>query len=80
MRRKVQAVLRRAGSSSRLATMNVAMAALLIAGWGVATAVGFLLEDSTRFLDLPLGAFIAGQGALLGVVIVGVRISGADRG
>lgn len=66
-------------ASSGLAGVNGAVAALLLGGWAVATGASFLLADATRFLDMPLGAFMAGQGALLGVVIVGVRVSGADR-
>jgi len=59
--------------------VNRAMALLLLGGWALATALCFMAGDATRFLDLPLGAFMAGQGALLGVVIVGVRVSGIDR-
>ncbi len=72
--------LRRARRASRgIVGVNGTVAFLLLGGWAVATGASFLLADATRFLDMPLGAFMAGQGALLGVVIVGVRVSGADR-
>ncbi len=80
MRTISHTAFRRARRASRgISSVNGAVASLLLGGWAIATGASFLLADATRFLDMPLGAFMAGQGALLGVVIVGVRVSGADR-
>jgi putative solute:sodium symporter small subunit len=61
-------------SASMLATTA------LLSIWGLVAVGSFLVDDtlSPRFLDLPLGAFLAGQGALMGLVIVGIRVARAD--
>lgn len=61
------------------AVANGPLAALFLGGWALLIASAFLIGDAIRFLDLPLGALVAGQGALLGVVIVGVRVADAGR-
>lgn len=63
-------------SESRLAIPGLA-AGLLLLGWAAVAGFSLLLDTSLspRFLDLPLGAFLAGQGALIGLVIVGVRLT-----
>lgn len=56
-------------------------AAGLFAGW-ILVALASLMVDSTlspRFLDLPLGALLASQGAVLGLVVVGVRVARSKR-
>jgi putative solute:sodium symporter small subunit len=52
----------------------------LLAVWSLLTLGSFMLDDTLapRFLDMPLGAFLAGQGALMGLVIVGMRVARAD--
>ncbi len=42
----------------------------LVIGWAIVTVIAFLAADAfaTRFFDLPLAAFLAGQGALVGAV------------
>ncbi len=59
---------------------RVSMAAL-IGGWSLAAAATWLIGEvaGARFLDLPLGAFVAGQGALVSLVVVGVRIARTDE-
>ena len=63
-------------AESRLTMTGMAAASLLF-GWAVIAAGTFVLDQtlSVRFLDMPLGAFLAGQGALVGLVVVGVRVS-----
>jgi uncharacterized membrane protein len=58
----------------RLATV------VLVGGWAAAATVLLAVGDplGARFLDLPLGALLAGQGALVGLVIVGVRVTAAQ--
>jgi uncharacterized membrane protein len=60
--------------------LNRLAVALLLGGWTVAAALLLLIGDplGARFLDLPLGALLAGQGALVGLVIVGVRVAYTD--
>jgi uncharacterized membrane protein len=56
---------------------------LVIGGWGLAALATLVVGEfaGMRFLDLPLGAFVAGQGALVSLVVVGVRIAlPSDRG
>lgn len=67
-------------SESRLTIPSLA-AGLLLLGWAAISGVSLLLDASLspRFLDLPLGAFLAGQGALLGIVIVGMRFTRVER-
>jgi uncharacterized membrane protein len=62
-------------------TMTGAGAIGLFAGWVLVAAASLMLDSSLspRFLDLPLGAFLAGQGAVLGLVVVGVRVARAGR-
>jgi putative solute:sodium symporter small subunit len=52
----------------------------LLSIWALVAVGSFMLDDtlSPRFLDLPLGAFLAGQGALMGLVIVGIRVARTD--
>ncbi len=54
---------------------------LLLGGWSVAAALLYAIGDSmgARFLDMPLGALLAGQGALVGLLIVGVRVVSVDE-
>ncbi|SEA31607.1 hypothetical protein [Rubrimonas cliftonensis] len=42
----------------------------LVIGWAIVTVIAFVAADAvaTRFFDLPLAAFLAGQGALVGAV------------
>jgi uncharacterized membrane protein len=57
--------------------------ALLLGGCWLAAMVATFLLDATlgkRFLDLPLSALIAGQGALFAVVLVGVRAAAPGDG
>lgn len=53
----------------------------LIGGWSLAAAATFLIGEvaGARFLDLPLGAFVAGQGALVSLLVVGVRVARTDE-
>jgi putative solute:sodium symporter small subunit len=53
---------------------------VLFSIWALVVVGSFVLDDtlSPRFFDLPLGAFLAGQGALMGLVIVGIRVARAD--
>jgi putative solute:sodium symporter small subunit len=66
----------RMSPESRLTVTTVAAATLLVA-WALIATASLLLDTtlSPRFLDMPLAAFLAGQGALVGLVIVGVRVS-----
>jgi uncharacterized membrane protein len=68
-----------AGSDGKWRLNRVAIA-LLLGGWTTAAALLLLIGDplGARFLDLPLGALLAGQGALVGLVIVGVRVVATD--
>lgn len=63
-------------TESRLTMTGMAAASLLL-GWAAIAAGTFVFDQtlSIRFLDMPLGAFLAGQGALVGLVVVGVRVS-----
>jgi uncharacterized membrane protein len=50
---------------------------LLVAGWMLAV-VATLFIDATlgrRFLDLPLSALVAGQGALFAIALVAVQVA-----
>ncbi len=49
---------------------------LLMVGWTAVAAVALLLTDGmvARFLDMPLAFYLAGQGVLMALVIVSVRI------
>ena len=69
-----------ATAESRL-TMTGMAAALLLLGWAVIAGATFFLDSSLspRFLDLPLGAFLAGQGAVMGLVVVGMRVTRRGR-
>lgn len=60
--------------------LNGRVAGGLIAGWSAAVLVGLCLADlgPLQFLDLPLGAYLAGLGALVGLVIIGVRLAPVD--
>lgn len=67
-------------------TVNRMAGVSLIGAWVLATVASFLVDPvmidptlSSRFLDMPLGAFLAGQGALIGLVIIGVRVSRNGR-
>jgi uncharacterized membrane protein len=53
----------------------------LLAGW-IGAVVATLLVDAAlgpRFLDLPLSALVASQGAMVALVVVGVRTAALDR-
>jgi putative solute:sodium symporter small subunit len=52
-------------------------AGAILGGWGLLTLVAFSMTDvfAATFLGLPFGAYIAGQGALLGLVIIGLTVS-----
>lgn len=48
----------------------------LTLGWIAAAAAAFALVDGgTRFLGMPLGAYLAGQGLFMALVLVSVRIA-----
>ncbi len=79
MIRKVYGAITGKRGAVRAMGVNGPLAAVLLGGWALLIAAGFLVGDAIRFLDMPLGAFVAGQGALLGVVVVGVRVAGADK-
>lgn len=57
-----------------------ALGALVAGGWTLAALLTFLFDDpsGTRFLDLPLGAYMAGQGAFVALVLVGVRFASEE--
>lgn len=54
--------------------------AAIIAVWCLLVVGSFTLGDSVtpRFLDIPISAFLAGQGALVGLVLVGIRVAKPD--
>lgn len=57
-------------------------AVTLAGAWALVAAGAFLLGDAAqmRFLDLPLGAYLAGQGAVMAAAVVAFRVTGADSG
>lgn len=57
--------------------LNSLAVGALIGGWAFAALISFVLGDlaEMRFLDLPIGAYLAGQGALVAIVVVGIRIA-----
>lgn len=59
---------------------SIGATTVLLSIWALLVVGSFVLDDtlSPRFFDLPLGAFLAGQGALMGLVIVGIRVARAD--
>jgi uncharacterized membrane protein len=59
----------------RLATL------VLLGGWIAAVAATLLIDAALgrRFLDLPLSALVASQGALFALSLVAVRVSALDR-
>jgi uncharacterized membrane protein len=61
--------------------LNRLAAMFLLGGWTAAAALLLVIGEplGARFLDLPLGALLAGQGALVGLVIVGVRVVAAEN-
>ncbi|TVQ57054.1 MAG: DUF4212 domain-containing protein [Rhodobacteraceae bacterium] len=62
--------------------VNRAAVASLLGAWAAAAALLILMGEplGARFLDLPLGVYLAGQGAVIGAVILGVALVGrADR-
>ncbi len=58
-------------------TMNRVAALLLVGGWAAVAALTLMLDGfaSIRFLDMPIGAYLAGQGALVAGVLVAVRVA-----
>lgn len=52
---------------------------LLLSGWALATLASLLLTDITVFLDVPLGAYVAGQGAFLALIVVAVSVAQDSR-
>lgn len=52
-------------------------AGVIVGGWGLLTLCAFSLTDvlAVRFLGVPFAAYLAGQGALLGLVLVGVTVT-----
>lgn len=64
-----------AKTAERRPGLNRAAIAALIGAWGVGAALVFLLGEpaGARFLDLPLGAYLAGQGALMSGLVLGAR-------
>lgn len=62
--------------------VNRMAVALLLGAWAAAAALTMLMGDplGARFLDLPLGVFLAGQGAVIALVILGFSLAGrAER-
>jgi uncharacterized membrane protein len=56
--------------------------ALVLAGGWIAVVALTLLVDAAlgrRFLDLPLSALVASQGALFACALVAVRVSSLDK-
>lgn len=55
-------------------------AAALAGLWAIGAAVAYWLGDAAQveFLDLPLGAYVAGQGAIMAVAVMAFRVTGAD--
>jgi uncharacterized membrane protein len=53
----------------------------LLGGWIAVVAATVLIDAALdrRFLDLPLSALVATQGALFALVLVGVRVSALDK-
>lgn len=66
-------------SHDREARLGRPLIGLLLSGWALATLAGLMLTDATMFLDLPLGAYLAGQGAFLGLIVVGFSAIRFDR-
>lgn len=61
---------------------NWKTAALALAGvWVLAAVCAYWLGggDHARFLDLPLGAYLAGQGALVGAAALWFGVGGEER-
>lgn len=58
-------------------TMNRVAVALLLSGWAAVAILTLALDGfaTLRFLDLPIGAYLAGQGALVAGVLVAVRMA-----
>jgi putative solute:sodium symporter small subunit len=63
----------RALAWSRNAPLSVAFVAIWVTAAAAAWAFG-----GAQFLNLPIGAYLAGQGALLTVVLLGVRFIDLD--
>jgi putative solute:sodium symporter small subunit len=61
-------------------TMNRVAVLLLMSGWAMVAVLTFAVDGfaTLRFLDLPIGAYLAGQGAMVAGVLVAVRISRGD--
>jgi len=55
--------------------LSTGAATTLLLGWLAASLAAFAVADARGVLDLPVGALFAGQGALIGLVLVGVRFS-----
>ena len=57
--------------------VNRTAVALLLGAWAMAASLMMLMGDplGARFLDLPLGVYLAGQGAVIALVIVGFAIA-----
>jgi len=53
------------------AGLTASSVVMLVLGWVVACVIAFFAADAlaARFFDLPLGAFLAGQGTLVGAVV-----------
>ncbi|MFN3612948.1 MAG: sodium/substrate symporter small subunit [Rubrimonas sp.] len=51
--------------------------AAVIVGWSVLCLVAFATTDleAMRFLGLPLGVYLAGQGALMVALALGARVA-----
>jgi putative solute:sodium symporter small subunit len=62
--------------------VNRTAVALLLGAWAMAATLMMLMGDplGARFLDLPLGVYLAGQGAVIALVIVGFSIAGRAEG
>ena len=58
-------------------TMNRVAVALLLSGWAAVAILTLALDGvaTLRFLDLPIGAYLAGQGALVAGVLMAVRMA-----
>ena len=62
-------------------TMNRVAVLLLLSGWAGVAGLTLMLDGvaALRFLDLPIGAYLAGQGALVAGVLIAVRVARGDR-
>jgi hypothetical protein len=65
-------------SAHRL-SVNASVATALILGWAAASLAAFAVADAGGVMELPIGALFAGQGGLIALVLIGVRIRDQRR-